>query len=227
MNLEDYITNVDYHVIDINYPGLRCIHKDPYIFIIEDFLSDSECNNIINYMEDKEMINAFISGGRQDLNYRKCLTKTIFKSSPDFAHFKDFREKVRSLTNVNENQLEVTNITRYIGDENFFKKHKDAYDYGSGFRNGYTNKEVYNRVVTTIVYLNDVESGGSTRFNDIDLDVKPKKGMALIFFPGLLPTSKKNPGHPADNTTHEALPPLGEEKWILQQWVWSGPYLKG
>lgn len=227
MELDSYHPDGEYHFININYPGLECIHKDPNIFVVHDFLKHNECDTIINLMKDKKMVNAYISGGNQDLDYRKCLTKTIFKSSSEFKHFKSFREKVRSLTNVNENQLEVTNLTRYLGNENFFKKHKDAYDYGWGYKNGYTNKEVFNRVVTIIVYLNDVNSGGETRFNDIDLDVKPKKGSALIFFPGLLPTSKKNPGHPTDNTTHEALPPRGEEKWILQQWVWSGPYLKG
>jgi len=227
MNLESYKPDGEYHFLNKNYPGLEWIHKNPNLFIVRNFLTDKECDDIINLMKDKKMTNAYISGGRQDLDYRKCLTKTIFKSSSEFDSFKDFREKVRSLTNVQENQLEVTNLTRYTGTENYFKKHKDAYDYGWGFRNGYTSEEVYNRVVTTIVYLNDVNSGGETRFNDIDIDVKPEKGMALLFFPGLLPTSKKNPGYPSDNTTHEALPPLGEEKWILQQWVWSGPYLKG
>ena len=224
--VEKYQADGEYHFINKEYPGLEWIHKEPNIFIVHDFLTNDECDNVINLMKDKKMVNAYISGGNQDLDYRKCLTKTIFKSSPEFNHFKRFRKKVSCLIDVNENQLEVTNLTRYLGNENFFKKHKDAYEYGYGFERGFTTKEVFNRVVTVIVYLNDVHSGGETRFNDIDIDIKPKKGMALIFFPGLIPTSKK-PGHPADNTTHEALPPIGEEKWILQQWVWSGPYLKG
>ena len=227
MNLENYQPDGEYHFLNKAYPGLEWIHKNPNLFIVRNFLTDKECDNIKNIMKDKKMVNAYISGGLQDIDYRKCLTKTIFKRSPEFDYFKNFREKVKSLTNVQENQLEVTNLTRYMGDENYFKKHKDAYDYGFGFRNGYTSKEVYNRVVTTIVYLNDVNSGGETRFNDINIDIKPEKGMALLFFPGLLPTSKKNPGEAADNTKHEALPPIDEEKWILQQWVWSGPYLRG
>ena len=224
--VEKYQPDGEYHFINKEYPGLEWIHKEPNIFIVHDFLTNDECDNVINLMKDKKMVNAYISGGNQDLDYRKCLTKTIFKTTPEFNHFKRFRKKVSCLIDVNENQLEVTNLTRYLGNENFFKKHKDAYEYGSGFERGFTTKKVFNRVVTVIVYLNDVQTGGETRFNDIDIDIKPKKGMALIFFPGLIPTSKK-PGHPADNTTHEALPPIGEEKWILQQWVWSGPYLKG
>ena len=40
-----------------------------------------------------------------------------------------------------------------------------------------------------------------TRFNDIDIDGNLKR-VWLYYFPGLLPTSKKNPGYPSDNTTH-------------------------
>lgn len=226
MNYNSYKPDGEHQYINTNHTGLICIHKDPYIFVIHDFLLDEECYFFIDKMKYKKMSNAYLIGYRQDLKYRKCLSKSIYKSYPEFKYFKNFRERVRTLTNVNENQLEVTNITRYKGDENFFKKHNDAYEYGNAFKDGLTNKEVYNRIVTVLVYLNDVNSGGETRFNDLNIDIKPKKGMALIFFPGLLPTSKKNPGCKSEKTTHEALPPKGEEKWILQQWIWSGPFIK-
>ena len=36
-----------------------------------------------------------------------------------------------------------------------------------------------------LVYLNDVEEGGSTRFEKLGpIDVRPKKGRCLLFFPG-------------------------------------------
>jgi hypothetical protein len=36
-----------------------------------------------------------------------------------------------------------------------------------------------NRIATIIVYLNDVKSGGSTCFKDLELQIKPKKGKAI------------------------------------------------
>ena len=33
------------------------------------------------------------------------------------------------------------------------------------------------------MYLNDVPNGGVTRFEYLDLDVQPKKGKCLVFFP--------------------------------------------
>ena len=40
-------------------------------------------------------------------------------------------------------------------------------------------------LATLLVYLNDVQegSGGATRFGRLDLDVAPKKGQCLVFFP--------------------------------------------
>lgn len=34
-----------------------------------------------------------------------------------------------------------------------------------------------------LCYLNDVPEGGATRFELMDLNVRPRKGKALIFFP--------------------------------------------
>ena len=93
MNFETYKRDGEYHYINVNYPGLVCIHKDPNIFVVHDFLTNSECDTIIDTMKDKEMVNAFISGGRQNLDYRKCLTKTIFKSYQNFLILKILEKK--------------------------------------------------------------------------------------------------------------------------------------
>ena len=36
---------------------------------------------------------------------------------------------------------------------------------------------------TLLLYLNDVQAGGATRFNRLGLDVAPRRGDALLFFP--------------------------------------------
>ena len=39
-----------------------------------------------------------------------------------------------------------------------------------------------NRIVTLIVYLNDVTEGGATVFPKLNLRFQPKKGTGLIFY---------------------------------------------
>lgn len=74
------------------------------------------------------------------------------------------------------------------------------------------------RVVTCITYLNNVhEGGGETSFDQLGIDVMPRQGDALIFFPAD-PISLK-----ADSrTTHESLSP-NSEKWIVQMFGRIGP----
>ena len=79
-------------------------------------------------------------------------------------------------------------------------------------------------LATLLVYLNDVPSGGNTRFgklpavttvegdpNDSKLTIKPKKGDALLFFP-----ADAN-GVFDDRTEHEGCAAV-DEKWIARIW---------
>ena len=52
------------------------------------------------------------------------------------------------------------------------------------------------------MYLNDVEAGGGTNFDKLDITVMPKRGRALLW-PNVLDES---PHTKDDRTTHQALP---------------------
>ena len=83
----------------------------------------------------------------------------------------------------------------------------------TGLRQGYHmwhfesgNREMCNRLLTWMVYLNDVEEGGETEFLYQSMRVKPKQGTLLIW--------------PAAFThTHRGNPPLSNEKYIVTGWT--------
>ena len=68
-------------------------------------------------------------------------------------------------------------------------------------------------LATLLVYLNDVGegSGGATRFGRLDLDVAPKKGQCLVFFPATAD------GRFDERVEHEGMETT-EEKWICRIW---------
>lgn len=79
-------------------------------------------------------------------------------------------------------------------------------------------------LATLLVYINDVDNGGNTRFgklpavtavdgdiNDPKLTIKPKKGDALLFFPA------DAKGLFDERTEHEGCAAV-DEKWIARVW---------
>jgi len=57
-------------------------------------------------------------------------------------------------------------------------------------------------MLTLYLYLNDVENGGGTNFDQLDVTVMPKRGRALLW-PSVLDS---NPDVKDGRTTHQALP---------------------
>ena len=69
-------------------------------------------------------------------------------------------------------------------------------------------------LATLLVYLNDADderAGGSTRFGRLDLEVAPKKGQCLLFFPAAAD------GTFDERVEHEGME-AGTEKWICRIW---------
>ena len=70
------------------------------------------------------------------------------------------------------------------------------------------------RLATIFTYLNDVDEGGCTYFPEIDLNIKPKKGTAVIHFPADVNFRED------ERTLHQGMPAV-DDKWLLTTWVWE------
>jgi len=74
------------------------------------------------------------------------------------------------------------------------------------------------RLAQCIVYLNSLSEAqeGQTAFHDKELgglEVTPKKGCALVFFPSF------RDGMIDERMTHSGRPPKNAEKWIIGTWL--------
>ena len=69
------------------------------------------------------------------------------------------------------------------------------------------------RVATLVMYLNDVEAGGSTVFPALGLDVLPRRG-AAVYFAYATESGEMDP-----RTLHGGSPVRAGEKWIATKWL--------
>lgn len=81
-------------------------------------------------------------------------------------------------------------VQRYPKNTGFYREHIDV------------SPRVLKRTVSFVVYLNDVEEGGETRFPQQGVAAKPKKGRAVIFPPFWM-------------FPHEGTIPVTDDKYIL------------
>jgi len=160
-------------------------------------IPDDLCEKIINFFESSPK-------GVHDASWRKCQEVTNLDYSYLWEEFKKivkisydkYREelKVSSLNAVNT--LEAPNIFKYESNHpQFFDKHSDSW-----------NKASCSRQISIIIYLNDVEKGGETYFDEIDVTIYPKKGR-ISFFPSHF------------NYMHAGKPPISGNKYIVVSWM--------
>ena len=67
------------------------------------------------------------------------------------------------------------------------------------------------------MYLNDVQHGGATRFPALNLEVQPRQGMALVFFPATVD------GCLDKMALHAAMPAI-DTKFVSQVWIRQSNY---
>mmetsp|Transcript_598 Transcript_598/g.1325 ORF Transcript_598/g.1325 Transcript_598/m.1325 type:complete len:126 (+) Transcript_598:634-1011(+) len=111
-----------------------------------------------------------------------------------------------TMTSIPYDNFEALQLVRYEPGQ-FYNRHHDVskvhYEYPYG-----------PRILTFFLYLNDVESGGGTKFNHLGFTVEPKKGMALAW-----PSLTDDLEEMDDWTWHEALPVLKGNKYGANTWI--------
>ncbi|KAJ1401309.1 hypothetical protein B484DRAFT_405765 [Ochromonadaceae sp. CCMP2298] len=194
---------------------LEVISLAPRVFLIENFLSDFECEEIKNIAEPKmsssTVGNQDAGGAREDSTRtsrnawvgRKAsvVTDSLFGRAEHLL-------KIERLDNRNTEDMQVVHYK--IG-----QKYDSHHDWGVS---GYPES----RFVTLLLYLSDMEdadAGGETSFpkgaNGLGFKAHAGKGNAILFY-NLL-----EDGNGDDLALHAALPLRKGEKWLSNFWVWD------
>ena len=207
-----------------------------FYYEIDNFLTNEECDFIINNSVNNLVDSTVMPSNNQDTNNTyKDYRRTSQQYSFDNNLKKDIIIKTENLINkysknlINKNHFENIQVVRYKPKQEY-QAHMDiCHPYTAskeqimGCKQDYKNFKSI-RYATVIFYLNDGFKEGETYFPNINKKIIPKKGKALLFFNCNFNKNTTNNGlcDTIDNSKHAGLPVKKgkiDEKWIATIWV--------
>jgi predicted 2-oxoglutarate/Fe(II)-dependent dioxygenase YbiX len=177
--------------------------KYPTPRVFEKFISDDECDYIIQKAKKNMETSTVTTEKKVDESIRKSETAWLKNDDPTVLSIMERCLKHTDRPLVNCEQLQVL---RYQPG-GFYKPHQDAFE-----------NEKNMRIYTFILALNDDYEGGETVFPNLDKEYKLKKGDALFF------DTLDNYELITSKALHGGKPVKSGEKWICNLWVRKYPY---
>jgi prolyl 4-hydroxylase len=184
----------------------------PRVVIFGEFLSHEECDALIAASEAKIVPSLVVDPETGEFvpNTGRTSSGTHFMHAEN-ALVSRIEARVESLLGFRVAQQEPMQILHYtVGAE--YKPHYDYFDPAEpGSKGPLANGG--QRIATLVMYLSDVEAGGSTIFPSMGFEVKPRKGYAVYF------ESLDASGGLDQRTLHGGSPVGQGEKWIATKWI--------
>ncbi len=184
----------------------------PRIVLFGNLLSAEECEQMVvasrKKLQRSTVVNA--STGAYDVHPDRTSSGTHFERGENELVAR-IERRISELVDYPVENGEPIQILHYLPGAEY----KPHYDYFDPAQPG--NETVLamggQRIATLVMYLNDVEAGGSTVFPSVGLDVLPRRGSAVYF------AYTTEAGETDARTLHGGSPVIAGEKWIATKWL--------
>jgi hypothetical protein len=186
-------------------------NNDPLVLTIDNCLTVDECNHMIQISKPK-MARSLVSNEKQGVESasRTSLNAWIQHDYDEITL--RIGEKIANIIGIPLENAEAYQVLHYdINGE--YRNHYDSWEHDGSEKTLRCMKYGGARLKTALVYLNDVEEGGSTRLNRLNIDVLPKQGKLLIFENTYVGTNIKHP-----LSEHAGMPVIKGEKYAFNLW---------
>ena len=197
----------------LRQPGVQRVPSPKIaMFIARNFIDPALCQALMAQIDGKRRPST-IADPNGDTAFRTSETCDLDPADPLAAALK---QRIVALTGLDPAHGEPMQGQRYaVGQE--FKAHTDYFDpNGQDFARYCTVSG--QRTWTVMLYLNDVEAGGATRFKAVDKIVQPEVGK-LLAWNNLRPNGTPNP-----STLHHAMKVRAGTKYVITQWFRERPW---
>ena len=194
-------------------PGIQRVPSPKLdLFIHRGFLSAEECAPIIA-MIDRQRRPSTIADDMGDPAFRTSETCDLSAGEPAVAAID---ARIAALTGLDPTHGEPMQGQRYaVGQE--FKAHTDYFEPNGADYARYCSV-AGQRTWTVMIYLNEPQAGGATRFKTIDKTVQPEAGKLLAW------NNMRPDGSPNVNTLHHGMKVRSGVKYIVTKWFREKPW---
>lgn len=184
----------------------------PKLMVVGNMLSDEECEALIESARDRMAPTTVedVTTGKSHQSAVRTSNGMFFQRAEN-ALIERIERRLERFLAWPADWGEGLQVLRYgVGHE--YKPHHDYLSYlAKKMEAGEPIQDTSQRVATVLLYLNEPEEGGGTAFNDINLEVAPRRGTAVFF-------AYDRP-YPTTRTRHSGCPVLAGEKWVATKWV--------
>lgn len=181
------------------------------LFIVKGFLDEETCAALIERI-DLQRRPSTIADDYGIANFRTSETCDLDSSDPFVARVD---EQFCDLLGIPPDRGEPLQGQRYAPGQEF-KPHTDTFNPG-GYDFYVHTANQGQRTWTAMVYLNEPEDGGATRFKTIGKTIQPETGK-LLAWNNLLAD-----GHPNPATLHQGMKVRRGTKYVLTKWFRESP----
>ena len=178
--------------------------------MIENFISDEECDHFVNESRSK-LERAKTIGGKDGIYHENRTGMNCWIHHTHSGVSKSLGDRIADLVGFPLKNAESFQVVYYTGGTQY-NDHHDAFDHETDEGKKHLQRGGQ-RIYTALGYLNDVEEGGSTEFRDLNISVKPKKGSLLVWKNVLPGTTKVHP-----ESLHAGRPVTKGEKFAFNLW---------
>jgi prolyl 4-hydroxylase len=193
--------------------GVQRVPSDKLeLFQLRNFLGAQSCGELIE-MIDAERRPSTLADYNGDAHFRTSETCDL---SSDARAVRDLDALLFELNGIEPAHGEPVQGQRYaVGQE--FKPHCDYFNPGGADWERYTSV-AGQRTWTFMIYLNEVEAGGATRFKCIDKTFQPEPGKLLAW------NNRRPDGGVNPNTLHHGMKVRKGTKYVITKWYREKPW---
>lgn len=192
------------------------VNDDPLVYVFENFLTRQEVEQLLAAAKPK-LKQALVSADKTGI---ESMGRSGSNCWIPFKHnrvIEDLSLRVAEVVGLPLEQAESLQIIHYSQTQEY-APHYDAWDAATE-RGRRCMIKGGQRMITCLLYLNDVEEGGGTSFPKLDMEVRAKKGRMVLFhncYRG------RNIRHP--DSLHGGMPVIKGEKWACNFWFRESDY---